>query len=282
MVSQTYNYNSSLVLDYNSTFTLFTPIGVNQQVDVYEDIYQTYSTNYVVFVNVVNYNALFSEKSYEDFTNLVNQNVLINTTYLQTILNSANSSVVLRGMYGKDDLISGLENVTATGTAPNLTYSSEDQTLGYRLLELAALQIFGSATARAAIQNDTEFIYGDGTNYYSGQGETGGAGNLYSSLANQINYVFNKESNNIFNQYVNSWRYQYSNDVSKYQTYNFDKTNFQIYMTYQANTYGINRGNTYSGQIANLYPNGFNKSILLVLSDSYNIGDIINKYNTLV
>ena len=53
-------------------------------------------------------------------------------------------------------------------------------------------------------------------------------------------------------------------------------------MTYQVNTYGINRGVGFTGSVASTYPNGFNKTILLVLSDSYNIGDIITKYNILV
>ena len=278
MVATTYNYNSSLVMDYNSTFTLFTPIGADQQVNIYEDIYKTYATNYVVFLNVVNYNMLFSEKSYEDFTDQVNQNVLVNTTYLQKILNSANSSVVLRGLYGANENVTGLEGVTYSGG----NYLSDSKTFGYRLLELAALNIFNSATARAAISNDSAFIYGSGVNEYTGQGETAGTGNLYSSLANQINYAFNVESNNVFNQYVNTWRYNGSSDVNEYVPYNFDKTNFQIYMTYQVNTYGINRGSGFTGKTGNLYPNGFNKSILVVLSDSYTIGDIVNKYNALI
>jgi hypothetical protein len=268
-------------MDYNSTFTLFTPIGADQQLSVYEDIYKPLGTNYVVFLNIVNYNSLFTVKSYEDFTNSVNQKVIVNTTYLQSILNSSNSSVVLRGYYGQSDLVSGLEDVLTTTSGGTTTYSSGTQTFGYRLLELAALQIFNSATARAAISNDTDFIYGQGTNLYTGQGETSGTGNLYSSLANQINYAFNIESNNIFNQYVNTWRYKGSNDVNQYEPYNFDKTNFQIYMTYQVNTYGINRGLGYTGQIANIYPIGFNKSILVVLSDSYSMADIVSKYDTI-
>lgn len=281
-----FSYNSSLIMDYNSTFTLQTGIGATQQLNVYEDIYTSIGTNYVVFVNIGDFDILFQSKTYEDFNDQVNQNVIINTTYLQQILNSPNSSVVLKGYYGSTDLTSGLEEVvtTSVGTAPNdvTTYTSGTQRFGYRLLELAALQIFNSATARAAISNDTEFMYGSGTNLYtSGTGEVSGTGNLYSSLANQINYAFNVESNNIFNQYVNSWRYQYSNDINQYQTYNFDNSNFQIYMTYQANTYGINRGLGYTGKIANLYPTGFNKSILLVLSDSYSYNDIIHKYGAI-
>jgi hypothetical protein len=278
VTSGTYNYNSSLVLDYNTTFTLFTPIGATAQANVYEDMYKTLATNYVIFLNVGSYGSLFSHKTYEDFINQVNQNVIVNTTYLQTVLNSPASSVVFRGLHGANDAVTGLENVTND----NGNYSSGVKNYGFRLLELAALNIFSSATARAAIANDTEFIYGDGTNLYTGQGETSGTGTLYSSLANQINYAFNVESNNIFNQYVNTWRYIGSNDVNQYVPYNFTSTNFQILMTYQVNTYGINRGVGYTGSVGGFYPNGFNKTILLVLSDSYNIGDIITKYNILV
>jgi hypothetical protein len=278
MTSATYNYNSSLILDYNTTFTLFTPIGTNQQLNVYEEIYKTYATNYVLFLNVSNYGTFFSEKAYEDNINYINQEILVNTTYLQAILNSPNTSVVMRGIYGKNDSITGLENTTNSSGV----YTSSTKNFGYRLLELAALNIFGAATARAAIANDTDFIYGTGTNEYTGQGEISGAGTLYSALTNQINYAFNVEANNLFNQYVNTWRYDYSNDVNRYQSYNFDNTNFQILMTYQVNTYGINRGAGYSGPIANLYPTGFNKTILVVLTDYYNIGDVINKYNILV
>jgi hypothetical protein len=268
-------------MDYNSTFTLHTGIGATQQLNVYEDIYTSIGTNYVIFVDIGEFNTLFQSKTYEDFNDYVNQNVIINTTYLQQILNSTNSSVVLKGYYGAEDLTSGLEEVETSTVGGISTYTSGTRNFGYRLLELAALQIFNSATARAAISNDTEFIYGSGENLYTGQGETSGDGNLYSSLANQINYAFNVESNNIFNQYVNSWRYQYSNDINQYQTYNFDQSNFQIYMTFQANTYGINRGLGYTDKIANLYPTGFNKSILLVLSDSYSYNDIIHKYGTI-
>jgi hypothetical protein len=278
MTSATYNYNSSLVLDFNTTFTIFTAIGGDQQMNVYEDIYKTLATNYVIFMNVVNYGSLFTQMSYEDFTNKVNQDVIVNTTYLETILNNAHSSPVMRGIYGKNEVVTGLEEVTNT----NGVYSAGLQPYGYRLLELAALNIFGAATARAAIANDTDFINGIGTNLYTGYGETSGVGNLYSSLANQINYAFNVEANNLFNQYVNTWRYEGSDDVNNWQSYNLDNSNIQIFMTYQVNTYGINRGFGFSGQISNLYPTGFNKTILLVLSDYYNIGDVINKYNLLV
>jgi hypothetical protein len=274
----TYNYNSYLIFDYNTTFSLLTPIGSNQQVNVSADIYQTYPTNYVIFMNIINYGKLFINKSYVDTIDSVNHNVIVNTTYLQTILNSPNSSVVMRGIYGINENVTGLENVTYSGNV----YTSNTQNFGYRLLELAALNIFESAHARAAVANDTDFIYGSGKNYYTGQGEISGSGNLYSSLANQINYAFNIEAYNIFNLYVNTWRYDYSNDVNRYQSYNFDNVNFQILMTYQVNTYGINRGLGYNGRTAGMFPLGFNKTILLVLSDYYNIGDIINKYNLLV
>lgn len=278
VTSGTYNYNSSLVMDYNTTFTLFTPIGATQQANIYTDVYRTLATNYVVFLNIGSYTSLFERRTYEDFINQVNQNVIVNTTYLQTVLNAPRSSVVFRGLHGAADPVTGLENVTND----NGNYSSDLKNYGFRLLELAALNIFSSATARAAIANDTEFIYGSGSNLYTGQGEISGTGNLYSSLANQINYAFNVEANNIFNQYVNTWRYVGSNDVNQYVPYNFTTTNFQILMTYQVNTYGINRGSGFTGSVANLYPNGFNKTILLVLSDGYAISDIITKYNILV
>lgn len=265
----TYNYNSSMVIDYNSTFSIYTPIGSNQQVNIYQEQYQAIPSNYVIFLNIINYNFLFNTKSYIDNTDTVSYNVTVNTIYLQGILNSPNSSVILRGTEGLNDNVSGLENVLFSSNV----YSCTTQNLGFRLLEIASLNIFNNARARAAVANDTDFIYGKGINYYSGQGETGGNSNLYTSLANQINYAFNVEAHNIFNQYVNTWRYNASVDVNKYQNYNFDNTNFQILMTYQVNTYGINRGYT------TLLPRGFNKTILLVLTDYYNIGDIVNQYN---
>lgn len=275
---QTYNYNSSLVYDYNSIFSLYTPIGTVINANIYDDTYKTFATNYVVFLNVSNFNTFFNTKYYEDFTNQVNQNIIVNKVYLQSIFNSPNSSVVFRGLYGQNENVFGLENVTNTSGI----YTSGTRNFGFRLLELAALNIFGSATARAAVSNDTDFIYGTGTNLYSGSGETSGVGTLYSALTNQINYSFNIEANNIFNQYVDTWRYSGSNDVNRYQEYNFDNTNFQIYMTYQVNTYGVNRGYGFTGSIADLYPSGFTKSILVVITDKYNIEDIINKYNLLV
>lgn len=265
----TYNYNSSMVVDYSTTFSIYTPIGSNQQVNIYQQQYQAIPSNYVIFINIINYNILFKTKSYIDTIDTVNYNIAINTTYLESILNSPNSSVVLRGTEGLDDNVAGLENVSFSSNV----YSSSSQNLGFRLLEIASLNIFNNARARAAVANDTEFIYGSATNYYSGLGETSGVGNLYSSLSNQINYSFNIEAYNIFNQYVNTWRYNTSVDVNRYQNYNFDNTNFQILMTYQVNTYGINRG------YRTTLPKGFNKTILLVLTDKYNIGDIVNQYN---
>lgn len=276
--SLTYNYNSSMVFDYNTTFSLFTPIGTVTNANIYLDSYKTFATNYVIFLNVSNYNSFFTQKQYQDNTNTVNQSIIVNKSYLQNILNSSNSSVIFRGLFGLNDNITGLENVTNTSGI----YSSNLRHFGFRLLEIAALNIFGSATARAAVSNDTDFIYGTGTNLYTGSGETSGVGTLYSALSNQINFSFNSEANNIFNQYVDTWRYTGSNDVNRYQSYNFDNINFQIYMTYQVNTYGINRGYGYTGSIADLYPSGFTKSILVIVSDKYNIEDIINKYNVLV
>ena len=144
-------------------------------------------------------NSLFSSRNYKQ--NSINaQNVdislIINQTYAAT-------------------LFTNLVNV-AGGTAGNFTGISENNPVSFsqRLLEMAALKIFGHAKARAAIANETSF------------------NGLESVVISHISSSFLIDSikNNFFEQYVTTRKIQFNqNDVDQYVDFNLDSSQIFIY-----------------------------------------------------
>jgi len=259
----TYTFNAASVYNVNASFTLQTPIAVNTAMTVYQQAYNYINSNYVVFINVGNMQNLFSNASYNDYLNSVNVNLTLNESAMISLLNSNATSVFYRGTNGANDSVCGFEKMVYDTTNGSV-FTSTSRTLGYRILELAANGIFGNAKSRSAIKNDTDYIYGSVT-------DTVQSKPLYNSIANQLATSFNTDRFNIFNQYVNSSRYSGSVDSNQYQNFNFTAANIQVLLTTQINTVGTQ--NNYANSIGG-FPTTVNKSILLMLTESYNFNNI--------
>jgi hypothetical protein len=84
--------------------------------------------------------------------------------------------------------------------------SSGQETLGYRLLEISAASIFGSAKARAAISNDSEFINGT---------------TIATVLVNEL-------ETELVNELAN-------NDLNGTNSSNYDLTSVQFFFNFESN-----------------------------------------------
>jgi len=256
-VSQSYNIQSC--------FTLDSTLGANTNLNVYEQAYQYQNTNYLLYVNVGNMASMFSNASYSDYLNSVNVNLSLNKAWVtNNVWNSAVSSVLYRGGSGSSELTCGMEKLVYNNTGGLNKVVSTQNTLGFRLLEIAAVNIFNNAKARAAIANDTQFINGTIPEAISND-------TLYNSLSNQLSTAFSTDKFNIFNQYVNTTRYNASVDSNGYTNFNFSNANIQVLLTFNTNTVGTQ--NSYTGSIGGLNTN-VSKSVLLILTDTYDFANV--------
>jgi len=254
-VSQSYNSESS--------FTLNSTLGANTNLNVYEQAYQYQNTNYLLYVNVGNMASMFSNASYSDYLNSVNVNLSVNKAWVtNNVWNSAVSSVLYRGGSGGSELTCGMEKLVYNNTSGEVI--STQNTVGFRLLEIAAVNIFNNAKARAAIANDAEFVNGTIPEAISSD-------TLYNSLSNQLSTAFDTDKFNIFNQYVNTTRYNASVDSNEYTNFNFSDANIQVLLTFNTNTVGTPSG--YTGSIGGLNTN-VSKSVLLILTDTYDFANV--------
>lgn len=258
----TFTYNPLVSFDSTSSFTLQSGLSVSSTVNIYDQAYSGTASNYVVFVNIGDFSTFFANASYEDYLNTVNINLTIDNAQVNSLLNTCIASVFYRGSAGASDLGCGLEKLSYDGT----TFTSTKNTLGYRLLELAALQIFNNGKARAAISNDTDYINGTITDSAHDNKA------LYTSITNQLYNAFVNDKFNIFNQYVNTGRYENSNDYGVYKNFNFTGVNIQVLLTFAGT---VNPSPTTS--IAD-HPygltNSFSKTVLLILTDSYSFTNV--------
>jgi hypothetical protein len=145
----------------------FGSIDVNQNVNLYDQVPSITEafpeTHYKVVVNV-NFRDLLqpSGNFVQDGSN--SENVNINLNFDCNVL-------LLKQYLGDDAVYSGatvvannvrqLDNGGVTEGRKGVTTGREvgnSGNLGFRFLEIAALQIFGHAQARAAIRNDTQFV----------------------------------------------------------------------------------------------------------------------------
>jgi alpha-tubulin suppressor-like RCC1 family protein len=170
--------------------------------------------DYVISINVgYEPNSLFDMKTYKQSSNISNTSgenlvdieLVVNKSFINDKLTSSFAQIYK----GRTECIeSGL---VAT-----------EQKFGLRLLEIMAIKIFGHAKARAAIENDSEFYYGD---------------NISNSVINQLitgmNMYINMEGNSIFNSYVQTDKIETDavsnntyNDVDVTYIFNFKDTNW--------------------------------------------------------
>lgn len=258
---QTFNVASSYQVE--SSFTLQTKIGANTTVNVYEQAYTYVNSNYVVFLNT-NLAEMFLNASYADADNDVLINLNINASKIASLLNTEIASVMYLGVE-KPGLSCGFETLKCP-SGDGVTLQSTNKTLGFRLLEIAAVNIFSNAKARAAIKNDLEFEYGTILDTQSSKG-------LYASLADQINAAFQTDAANIFNQYVNTTRYTASVDANQFVNFNFKSSNIQVMLDFNFNTLGLPE--SFRGRIGSASAQSFvHQNILLMLTDSYKFSNV--------
>ena len=185
-----------------STFNFFLPgnFQITQNANLYIMDELTLGTrNFHFSMNCgTSLNSLFNTRTYkQNSTNAQNVdiNLSINETYAATLFNN------LVNAGGTSPNFLGMETVVAT-------------TFSQRLLEMAALKIFGHAKARAAIANDSDFT------------------NLHTVVIGHLTNSFSNSDikNNFFEQYVllrkNSLN---QNDVDQNINFNLDATQIYIY-----------------------------------------------------
>jgi hypothetical protein len=202
-------------------------IDVDQTVELYDapvnfsDAYP--NTHYLITINA-NFHKLIGLTG--NYVQNVNPNLVTtamslhsNDVYLKELLGynavyDANGVVVTNQVTG---LVSGPDATGRKGTTTGVASSASN--LGFRFLEIAAVQIFAHARARAAIRNDTQF--------------SGAMQSAVDALSTQINQylVTNVAQNEIFNDYVRQNLLASTNDVDTAVNFNFDAYSFNGYST---------------------------------------------------
>jgi len=145
-------------------------------------------------------NTLFNTRTYtENTTNntLYNINLTTNTTEIERLLNTNTLNYDTTGI--------------ASSTAANLGLETT-ATFNLRLLEMAALEIFGHAKARAAFSNDISF------------------NNYHTTVSSYMSTSFSTQTirNNFFEQYVQLNRISGA-DVNVIATFNLAETSLFVY-----------------------------------------------------
>jgi hypothetical protein len=206
-INQNVNLFDSLP-DYNDVFPpAYYNIDLNADMRVLLGMYGNYVQN-GQDANQVNINLSFSG----------------NSEYLKKLLGypsvyESNGSVTLNWT-----------PVATTGQQPSVDrkgvttgMEAGNYNLGFRLLEVAAVQIFNHARARAAIRNDTEFT----------AAMKQGVNDIQSKIvAYGANKVVDGVKDDIFNQYVQQNLLALStDDVTAVVNFNFDNFNFGGYKT---------------------------------------------------
>lgn len=179
------------------------------------------SNKYDFVINIpVTANTLFATKTYVQNSqdpNQVNFDLTLNQSYLNTVLDSTLFSKLDSQEYNFST--SGSDNkYNDTAKQVFTTVDSSLLSISRRFLEIAAIKIFGSAHATAAIRNDSEFL--SGANSVVAR-ISGGimADDLHMSDATKLD---------VFNAYVNSGKYVPSNDDVDTKTFNFHNTHWEF------------------------------------------------------
>lgn len=173
------------------------------EVDQYAALYDkpVEETEYEFVINIATgMNALFEVRTYtednvgNDLNNVI-VNLTVNDTSLLTLFDS--DAAQMRDDEENLDPSDGNQG-DVFATIQDATYSTK---LGRRFIEIAAIKIFGSAYATAAIRNDQDFM-------------SSAAGSIYDQIKNGIQSHLNgtgiagdSERSKIFNGYVATGQY---------------------------------------------------------------------------
>ena len=160
-------------------------------------------------------NDLFINRTYKEITgntDFYETNLTINNTYVNGLFNN-----VLNSTGGLNGNFIGLSTSTTS--------------FSQRLLEMAALKIFGHAKARAAIGNDSDFI------------------NLHANVTKHLYDSFSNTTikEQFFESYIKSQETLNSdgaNDVDEYQNFNLSNTQIFIYGVLSGNILDANPSTT--------------------------------------
>jgi hypothetical protein len=267
-----------------STFFINSPFTVTQNASLYAQngLTATISSyDYILNINVTaagfSGNQLFSYANYQQ--GLLN-NGIVNTNSLNNVaLNLAFNNTVLNTF-----LLGNYTNITSansnvTNTFAYNTLNTANQQLPFRILEIVATKIFGSAKAQSAIYNDTDF-YAPFTV----------ANSMLNQIQNGINNVIQNTQMqlNIFNIYVGLDRIETqttnnvnsTNDVTLPANFNFQNTIWDFPIFLQVNLFdaSVVNGTAYSNLA--LLNNGPNVGGVQLASGSMNIPLLVRFYTT--
>jgi hypothetical protein len=197
--------------------------SITQNAELYVMSQSTLSTSkYHWIINCGNtLNTLFNTRTYTENTensSFYNTTLITNNTQIQSLLNTNTLSYDITGNAGSNATILGLVEPTAT--------------FNLRLLEMAALEIFGHAKARAAFSNDGSFI------------------NHHTTVSNHLFNSFNTESirNTFFEQYVQLNRINQA-DVGVSATFNLAETSLFVYGNLNGNIIDATSSTVVTGSI---------------------------------
>jgi hypothetical protein len=166
-------------------------------------------------------NTLFNTRTYTENTannSFYNTTLITNYTEIESLLTNTGLSYDTTGNAGSTATMLGLVEPTAN--------------FNLRLLEMAALEIFGHAKARAAFSNDGSFI------------------NHHTTVSNHLFNSFNTESirNTFFEQYVQLNRINQA-DVDVSATFNLAETSLFVYGNLNGNIIDATSSTAVTGSI---------------------------------
>ncbi len=181
-------------------------------------------------------NQLFTYRNYKENPidpEDVNINLQISSSYLQTMLNPASAGAATTTISINPNTDPAL--TVDAGNHPGAVLSTmldhgNALPLGRRFLEIAAIKIFGSAYATAAIRNDSDFNQiGAGTIYNQISDQMAGAGEPLNGTG-----LASGARLNMFNAYVSSGRYNSleAGDEVDAVDFNFKGTRWEFPLTF--------------------------------------------------
>ena len=237
------------------TIVMSTLLGANTDTTIYDTEIAQKTANYHVNVNLGlgGYQYLFTTSQFQQNStdeDEVDATLTLNKAFILQTLKAAQTEELTSGTYG------GVVLGTETDT---------DQTFGFRLLEIAAANVFGHCRARAAISNDESYQNLSIATTYSTY-----TGDLANVLTNQMSDAFNSEVDSVFNQYVdyvNNATYGVSfnaNQVDVSQDFNFYGLKFQFLLQYYTDTISDSTG---SALTDTSLPSNVNQTIRLTFYD---------------
>jgi hypothetical protein len=230
---------------------------INQNVTVYEQFINQTNFDYTLYININSLVATDTTGITGLFTNasFVQNNNNPNNIDVTIIFKNSATFVNWNTLFNNKELSTVL--IGNSNIAFN-TFKTNQQPIGYILLEIIAHKLFGNAQAMAAINNDSTFYLHDTE--------------IWDQLANSV--LSNQFRNDIFNQYVAIGRYQSTiNNNNNYNDSNITNFNFAN-ITFDFPLYlngSILLDSTLTNVEKNILQNGPNIGGTLLCNGNYNI-----------